>query len=47
MSDTIQAKNITLYDPETKFNLQLTEDTEFFPEWQIDLPNITVQEKEL
>ncbi len=37
MGNSIPAKDITLSDLETQFNLQFTEDSQFFPEWQIDL----------
>lgn len=47
MSETILEKNIRLCDLEAKFRLQLTEDTDFFPEWQTDLPDINDQEKQL
>jgi hypothetical protein len=47
MAEIIQAKNITLYDLETKFHLQLTEDPEFFPEWHDHLPAVSHQEQQL
>jgi hypothetical protein len=45
MGNSIPAKDITLYDLETKFNLQFTEDSPFFPEWQVDLPSVTTEEQ--
>jgi hypothetical protein len=45
MTQTIQAKTLTLRDVKTKFNLQLAEDEQFFPEWIDDLPEITDEEK--
>jgi hypothetical protein len=45
MSNSIPAKDITLYDLETKFNLQFTEDSQFFQEWQVDLSSITTEDK--
>jgi len=33
MVQIIQARDITLYDLEDKFGLQLTVDTHFFQEW--------------
>ncbi|OQY45394.1 MAG: restriction endonuclease subunit R [Anaerolineaceae bacterium 4572_78] len=45
MSNSILAKDVTLYDLETKFSLQFTQDTQFFPEWQVDLSAITTEEK--
>jgi hypothetical protein len=44
--NSILAKNVTLYDLENKFNLRLTEDKAFFPEWQeADSVEITTEEK--
>ncbi|MDY7005706.1 MAG: restriction endonuclease subunit R [Cyanobacteriota bacterium] len=40
MFETITATNLTLHDIETKFNLQFSEDEEFFREWLDDLPII-------
>lgn len=45
MTQSIQAKTLTLHDVKTKFNLQLAEDEQFFPEWIDDLPEITDEEK--
>jgi hypothetical protein len=45
MTQTFQAKTLTLRDVKTKFNLQLAEDEQFFPEWIDDLPEITDEEK--
>ena len=45
MTQTIQAKTLTLRDVKTKFNLQLSEDEQFFREWIDDLPEITDEEK--
>ena len=42
MGNSIPAKDdITLYDLETKFNLQLTQESQFFPEWQVGLSEVT------
>lgn len=46
MSQTITATSLTLHDIETKFNLQLCEDEEFFREWLEDLPEISDLEKQ-
>ncbi|MGB3512945.1 MAG: type I restriction endonuclease [Microcoleaceae cyanobacterium] len=46
MVQTIPARNITLYELETNFNLQLVEDKQFFREWQDNLPEITDSEKQ-
>ncbi|EGJ29796.1 MULTISPECIES: hypothetical protein [Moorena] len=46
MIQTIPAREITLYELETKFGIHLVEDNEFFREWQDDLPEITATEKE-
>jgi Type I restriction enzyme R protein N terminus (HSDR_N) len=45
MTQSIQAKTLTLRDVKTKFNLQLSEDEQFFREWIDDLPEITDAEK--
>ena len=45
MTQTIQAKTLTLHDVKTKFNFQLCEDEQFFREWMDDLPEITDEEK--
>lgn len=45
MTQSLQAKTLTLHDVKTKFNLQLAEDEQFFPEWIDDLPEITDEEK--
>jgi hypothetical protein len=46
MVQTIQAKNITMYDLRTKFGIELVENDQFFREWQDDLPEITDAEKQ-
>ncbi|OQX26314.1 MAG: restriction endonuclease subunit R [Desulfobacteraceae bacterium IS3] len=46
-SNTIIAKDITLNDLQKSFNLQFSEDRQFFPEWQKDSPEITSEEKKL
>jgi len=46
MVDTIQARNVTLYDLEAKFGLERTDDKHFFQEWQENLPELTEKEKE-
>jgi len=45
MTQSIQAKTLTLHDVKTKFNFQLCEDEKFFREWIDDLPEITDEEK--
>jgi hypothetical protein len=45
MTQSIQAKTLTLHDVKTKFNCQLAEDEQFFREWIDDLPEITEVEK--
>ena len=47
MSETIYAKDVTLHDLETTFHLQLVEDSQFFPEWQNNLPPINDHETQL
>lgn len=46
MVKTLQAKNLSMYDLEKKFNLTLAEDEQFFTEWRDDLPAITDGEKQ-
>ena len=45
MTQSIQAKTLSLLDVETKFNFQLCEDEQFFREWIDDLPEITDDKK--
>ncbi|MEG4075362.1 restriction endonuclease subunit R [Microcoleus sp. Pol14C2] len=45
MTQSLQAKTLTLREVKTKFNLQLAEDEQFFREWMDDLPEITDEEK--
>jgi len=40
------ARNVTLSELETYFQLQATSDPAFFPEWQHDLPLLSEQEKQ-
>jgi hypothetical protein len=42
---TTQARNVTLLDLETEFNLQLVTDEQFFREWQDHLPEITEEQQ--
>jgi hypothetical protein len=46
MVKTLQAKNLSMYDLEKKFNLTLAEDEQFFTEWRDDLPAITGSKKQ-
>jgi len=46
MVETIQSRNVTLYDLEAKFGLERTDDKHFFQEWQENLPELTEKEKE-
>ena len=46
MVQTIQARNVTMYDLETKFQIEWVEDDQFFGEWQDDLPEISEAEKQ-
>lgn len=46
MVQTLSAKDVTLHQLETMFGLQLTEDEDFFQEWQDDSPEITDTEKQ-
>ncbi|MEH2413551.1 hypothetical protein [Nostoc sp.] len=46
MVQTIPARDISLYELEEKFGLQLATDTNFFTEWTENLPNLTDSEKQ-
>lgn len=46
MVQTLQAKEVTLYQLETYFDLQWTEDEQFFREWQDNLPELTEAEQQ-
>jgi hypothetical protein len=40
MNQTIRASDISLHDLRTQFGLQLTKESQFFQEWQAELPDI-------
>jgi predicted type IV restriction endonuclease len=44
MVQTIPARDISLYELEEKFGLQLPTNADFFPEWVNDLPSLTDEE---
>lgn len=46
MVQIIQARDISLYELEEKFGLQLTTDSNFFREWTENLPTLTDAEKQ-
>jgi hypothetical protein len=46
MVQTIQARNVTMYDLRTKFEIELVEDDQFFARWQDNLPEISEAEKQ-
>ncbi|MDY6786442.1 MAG: restriction endonuclease subunit R [Cyanobacteriota bacterium] len=46
MTQTLQAKEVTLYQLETYFRLQRIEDEQFFREWQDELPELTEAERQ-
>jgi hypothetical protein len=46
MCEVMAARNVTLSELETYFQLQATSDPAFFPEWQHDLPLLSEQEKQ-
>ncbi|MEH2045652.1 type I restriction endonuclease subunit R [Nostoc sp.] len=46
MVQTIPARDISLYELEEKFGLQLATDTNFFTEWTENLPTLTDGEKQ-
>ncbi|NES81989.1 MAG: type I restriction endonuclease subunit R [Moorea sp. SIO2B7] len=45
MPQTIQSQDISLEELQEHFGLQLTSDSNFFPEWQEKLPPLTDEEK--
>ena len=47
MAQTIPAQDITINDLKTKFNLQQTNERQFFREWQDNLPEVSESEKQL
>ena len=46
MTQTLQARNVTIRDLINQFGLQLVRDRSFFPEWRENLPALTEQEKQ-
>jgi len=46
MVQTIQAQNVDLRELIDKFGLQFVRDSQFFPEWQTELPELTDLEKQ-
>lgn len=46
MVQIISAQNVTLQDLRTKFNLQYTDNNQFFREWQDNLPENNESEKQ-
>jgi hypothetical protein len=46
MVKTTQASDLSLYEVEEKFNLVQVKTLSFFPEWQLDLPELNEYEKE-
>ena len=47
MTQTLQARNVTIRDLIDQFGLQWVRDEHFFPEWQENLPKLTEQEKQV
>jgi hypothetical protein len=45
MPSTLPAEKVTLYDLEQRFQLQRSEDAQFFLEWQQDLLPLTEVEQ--
>ena len=43
---TIQARDVSIYELEEKFGLQVSTDTDFFTEWTDNLPSLTDIEKQ-
>ncbi len=46
MVQTVPARDISLYELEEKFGLQLATDTNLFTEWTENLPTLTDNEKQ-
>lgn len=46
MIQSLQSKNVTLSELSDRFGLELTEDEQFFQEWQGDLLEVTAAEKQ-
>ena len=46
MVQTIQSRNVTMYDLETQFKIEWVEDDQLFREWQDNLPEISEAEKQ-
>jgi len=46
MMQTIQARDISIFELEENFNLQLSTDTDFFTEWTDNLPSLNDIEKQ-
>lgn len=46
MTNTMNARDVTLYDLRSKFALQFVKDLQFFPEWQANLPEVTDSDKQ-
>lgn len=46
MAITMRAADVSLYDLSSRFGLQPTEETAFFPEWHADLSALSEQEKQ-
>jgi len=46
MTKTMNARDVTLHDLRSKFGLQFVQDLQFFPEWQADLPEISLTDKQ-
>lgn len=47
MTETLSAQTVTLRDLIDRFGLTLTEDENFFPEWQENLPDISPSDRQL
>jgi hypothetical protein len=44
MATTMRAGEVTLHDLGSRFGLELTKDATFFPEWYVELPELSAQE---
>jgi len=47
MVETLQAKDLTIAEIQQYFGLQQTTESNFFPEWQENLPTVTETEKQI
>ena len=46
MTQALEIEKVSLYELERKFGLELVNDSNFFREWQDDLPSLTIAERD-